>query len=79
VKLGKVINNEHEVVLSAQESRSQLQNKEAVIQKLEGLIKDAFIVRKARKPTKPTKASVKRRLESKKKISKKKKLRGGVN
>jgi len=79
IKLDKVINNEYKVVLSSQENKSQLQNKETVIRKLEGLIKDAFIVRKSRKPTKPTKASVKRRLKSKKKLSEKKKLRGGVD
>jgi len=79
IKLDKVINNEYKVVLSSQENKSQLQNKETVIRKLEGLIIDAFIVRKSRKPTKPTKASVKRRLKSKKKLSEKKKLRGGVD
>lgn len=74
-KLAIVINNEGEVVLTAQTNRSQLQNKEGVIHKLNGLLTKAFIVRKARKPTKRTKASIQKRLAAKKKQSDKKKLR----
>jgi ribosome-associated protein len=78
VKLAKIINSEGELVLTAQSNRSQLQNKEEVINKLAASITKAFAVRKARKATKPTKASVQRRLTAKKKLSDKKKLRGGV-
>ena len=79
VKLAKVLNNEGEVVLSAQSSRSQLQNKEEVIDKLDLLITKAFTIPKARKATKPTKASKRKRLDDKKKLSDKKKLRRGVD
>ena len=79
IKLTKVINNEGELVLTAQESRSQVKNKEDVIRKLEELIKNAFVIQKTRKKTRPTKASVKKRLNNKKKLSDKKKLRGGVD
>ena len=78
-KLAKVINNEGEVVLSASSNRSQIQNKEAVMSKLAGLLTKAFIVPKERKATKPSKASRQKRLDAKKKQSKKKKLRGGVD
>jgi ribosome-associated protein len=78
-KLSRNINADGELVLTAQTSRSQLQNKEEVISKLAALITRAFAIRKARKPTKPTKASVQRRLTAKKKLSHKKKLRGGVD
>ena len=78
-KLAKVINNEGELVLTAQESKSQVKNKEEVIRKLEVLIKNAFFIQKARKKTRPTKASVRKRLDNKKKLSDKKKLRGGVD
>ena len=78
-KLAKVINNDGVVVITAHSNRSQLQNKEEVISKLQNLLRQAFTIRKARKPTKPTKASVKRRLDDKKKLSRKKKLRGGVD
>ena len=78
-KLAKVINNEGEVILTAQTNRSQLQNKEEVISKLQALLTKAFIVHKARKATKPTKSSVQKRLEAKKKQSNKKKLRKGLD
>lgn len=78
-KLAKLINSEGEIVLSAQTHRSQLQNKEEVNHKLDGLLSKAFIVRKARKRTKPTKASRQKRLTAKKKQSDKKKLRKGLD
>ena len=65
-KLAIVINNEGEVVLTAQTNRSQLQNKEGVIHKLNGLLTKAFIVRKARKPTKRTKASIQKKISCEK-------------
>ena len=74
-KLTKVINLAGEVVISSQNMRSQLQNKEEVLYKLDKRLSKAFAVIKPRKPTKPTKASVKRRLGAKKKLSEKKKWR----
>ena len=74
-KLAKVINKDGEVILSAERSRSQLQNKEDVLGKLDSLLKRAFTVPKVRKATKPTKSSIKKRLASKKKLSEKKSLR----
>jgi len=74
-KLSNIINLEGEVVISADDSRSQLQNKESAINKLDNLITNAFKIVKPRKPTKPTKASVRKRLENKKKHSEKKKMR----
>jgi ribosome-associated protein len=53
------------IVLVAQEHRSQILNKEAAIARLVEMIRAASIVPKRRKPTKPTKASKERRLESK--------------
>ena len=75
-ELTKSINNDGEVVLAAQTNRSQLQNRAEVIQKLEGLLTKAFAIRKVRKATKPTKASIRRRLDAKKKLSEKKRRRG---
>jgi ribosome-associated protein len=74
-KLAKHISKEGILVLSSQESRSQLQNKEVVIQKLDSLLKRAFAIRKSRKATKPTKASKKKRIEQKKKVGEKKQWR----
>lgn len=54
------------VVIKAQSTRSQEHNKQIAIEKLVTLINDATKVVKKRRATKPTKASVKRRLEAKK-------------
>jgi len=78
-KLARVINKDGEVVLAADSHRSQLQNKAEVTNKLSNLLIKAFVKPKARKPTKPTKASIKRRLDSKKRLSEKKKLRRGID
>lgn len=59
----------------ASEHRSQRQNREAAEARLAGLVAQALVVPKRRKPTKPTRASVARRLEGKKRQSEKKQLR----
>ncbi len=71
-KLGNKLTKEGVLVLSSQVARSQLANKELVMVKLDKLLENAFKVRIKRKPTKPTKGSVKKRLESKKHQAKKK-------
>jgi ribosome-associated protein len=53
------------IVLVAQEHRSQMLNRDAAIARLIEMIRAAATVPKKRKPTKPTKASKERRLESK--------------
>ena len=75
VKLKNQLTKDGELILSAQESRSQLKNKEVVLAKLELLIKRALTVKKKRKPTKATKASKRKRLDSKKKRAEKKQWR----
>ena len=50
----------------------------AVIQKLNRLLQTAFAKAKRRRATKPTYSSVKKRLDSKKKLSEKKKWRKGL-
>jgi len=64
-KLINKINNLGELILVSQTERSQLQNKEKVIEKFYFLINKALTPRKKRLNTKPTKASVEKRLESK--------------
>ena len=64
-----------ELLISAQEKRSQLQNKEEALDKLDQLLERAFAKKKKRKATKPSKGSVQSRLDRKKKHSDKKKMR----
>jgi len=65
--------------IKSQESRSQEENKEAALERLKELIKSVTIVQKKRKPTKPTRNSQKRRMDSKTKHGNIKKMRGRVN
>jgi ribosome-associated protein len=74
-KLHSRITTEGVLLLTSQDKRSQLDNKEAVIQKFNLLIKKAFEKKKARKATKPSKTSVQKRIKSKKEQSEKKKWR----
>jgi ribosome-associated protein len=74
-KLAAQITKDGVLMLSAQESRSQVKNKEAVVSKFEKLVARAFVRRKSRKATKPTKGSVQNRIKTKKQHSEKKKWR----
>ncbi|MDD3598469.1 MAG: alternative ribosome rescue aminoacyl-tRNA hydrolase ArfB [Sulfuricurvum sp.] len=65
--------------IKSQESRSQEENKEAALERLKELIKSVTVVQKKRKPTKPTKNSQKRRMDSKTKHGNIKKMRGKVD
>jgi ribosome-associated protein len=59
----------------AQEDRSQLANKEVALKKMYATLNKSFVVRKKRKATKPSKGSVEKRLQTKKRASAIKKLR----
>jgi ribosome-associated protein len=61
--------------LSSQDKRSQLENKESVIAKLDALFAKAFVKRKTRKKSKPTIAAIQKRIRGKKLVSEKKKWR----
>lgn len=77
-KLANKINKEGELVLVAQTDRSQLKNKEKVIEKFYHLLEKALMPPKKRHKTKPTKASVEKRLESKRVKSMIKAIRKGL-
>lgn len=53
------------LMLRSAASRSQLRNREAVVKRLHAIVHAAFVVKKERKPTKRTKASVEKRLDEK--------------
>ncbi|REE80705.1 ribosome-associated protein [Lutibacter oceani] len=63
------------LLLQCDESRSQHKNKELVIKRFLELIKKGLKVPKKRKATKPTKSSIQKRLEKKKKTAYKKAFR----
>src|SRR5512140_1265362 len=54
------------LVITARESRDQVRNRQIARERLVELIQRAAFVPKKRKPTKPTRASKERRIESKK-------------
>jgi len=66
------------IVLQCDETRSQTRNREIARDRLADLIRKALVAPKRRIPTKPTKGSVRRRLEAKKSRSAVKSLRGRV-
>jgi len=66
------------IVIKSQQHRSQEQNRDEALERLVELIKSVTVTQKKRVPTKPTKGSVNRRLDSKKKQGSKKRLRGKV-
>ncbi|WP_440056269.1 alternative ribosome rescue aminoacyl-tRNA hydrolase ArfB (plasmid) [Pseudoalteromonas sp. T1lg65] len=72
------ISKEGVLVIKAQSHRTQEQNKEEALERLKAIILAAVKVEKNRKPTKPTKGSQKKRLNSKTKRGETKALRGSV-
>lgn len=74
-KLSGKINREGILTVSAQESRSQLDNKQTAIDKFEAMVSKAFEKKKARKATKPGKGAIQERIKKKKVVSEKKKWR----
>jgi len=74
-KLNSQISKNGDLIISANEFRSQYQNKRLAIQKFFRLLKKAFSKTKERKPTKPSKAAQQRRLNNKQHRSKTKKSR----
>ena len=75
----KRITKEGIIVIKSQQHRSQEQNRDEALERLTELIKSVNVVQKKRIATKPTKGSVNRRLQSKKKHAGKKRLRGKVD
>ncbi len=75
LKLKNKINAEGILQTTVSESRKQLQNKKIAIEKIQELVNKSLIVPKKRIATKPSRAKVEKRLESKKKLSEKKENR----
>ena len=73
------ISKEGVIVIKAQKFRVQEKNRDDALERLQELIKAATVQHKARRPTKPTRSSQKRRLDSKSQRGKTKTLRGRVS
>ena len=78
-KLSNRINAEGHLLLADSGSRSQHQNREAVVERFIQIVAQALHVPKRRKRTRPPKAAKERRLKAKKQRSEVKRLRGPVD
>ncbi len=67
------------IIIKAQRFRSQDKNKEDARQRLIDIIQKSMLTKKKRKPTKPTRGSQRRRMDSKSKQAKQKTLRRKVD
>jgi ribosome-associated protein len=74
-RLGNRVDADGAVRVVASEHRSQRQNREAAEARLADLVRRALVIPKTRKPTKPSRAAKRARLDDKKKHSDKKKRR----
>lgn len=72
------ISKEGVVTIKAQQHRTQERNREDALERLRLLIQRVATPRKKRKPTKPTKGSQNRRIETKKRQGRLKQLRGTI-
>ena len=73
------INSQGVIVIKAQTYRSQEKNRQDAQQRLQALLTKALLRKKPRRPTRPSKNSVKKRLESKQQRGKLKNLRKRVD
>ncbi|RJX32193.1 MAG: aminoacyl-tRNA hydrolase [Oxalobacter sp.] len=72
------ITKEGVVIIKAQTFRSQDKNREAALRRLQDLVASVAVVPPARKPTKPTRSSQKKRLEKKAQRGQVKAMRGKI-
>ena len=73
------ISKEGVIIIKAQQYRTQEKNRQAALDRLQELILSIAVVQKARKSTRPTRNSQKRRMDSKSQRGKTKQLRGRVS
>ncbi len=78
-KLQNRITDDGYLLVKSQTERSQLGNKLTVIEKMNQLVRQSLIKPKARRATKPTKASREKRIETKKRNTFTKELRKKIN
>jgi ribosome-associated protein len=72
------ITREGVVVIKAQQFRSQEMNREEALRRLQELVRSVAVPRKKRRPTRPTRSSQRKRLDSKTRRGAIKQMRGRV-
>jgi ribosome-associated protein len=72
---GSRLTTEGVLIISAQRHRTQARNRDDALDRLIVMIRQAAVVPRKRRPTRPTKASRERRIESKKRNARTKRLR----
>lgn len=73
---GRRLTEDGAVLIVARNHRTQGENRRAALARLADLVRRALVEPKARKATRPTRASKERRLESKVRTQRRKRLRG---
>ena len=76
---GHQITKDGVLIIKAQQYRTQLQNKEDALQRLQQIVKSVAVVRKKRFISKPSKSARRKRMDAKSKRSQLKALRKRVN
>ena len=74
-KLSSRLDGERNLRVVASDRRSQRQNREAAEDRMADLVRQALVVPKKRRPTKPGRAAKQARLDSKRRLSEKKRER----
>jgi len=74
----KRITKDGVIIIKAQQQRSQKKNRDIALGRLKDLVKSVLATRKKRRPTKPTRSSQIKRLDSKSKRGQIKDLRGKI-
>ncbi len=75
-RLANRLDKEGVLQIHAQESRSQHRNREIALTRFQKLLSDALQPEKKRHKTKPSRATIKKRLDAKRKLSRRKQERG---
>ncbi len=75
VQLANQINLAGELMIEADEQRSQLQNRDVALERFASTLARALVIPKHRKATRPSRASKERRLDSKRQTSDRKRSR----
>ena len=74
-KLGSLVDSTGVMHVVAQSERSQLRNRQEAVDRFAALLRDALVVPKKRRKTRPTRSSIERRIDSKKRTAQIKRTR----